>query len=319
MELSGKARLLQQNMPKSILFIHGRNWKPPEQDLVSLWREALHHGLLRDYPAAARRLEKTRSAMAYYGDLSNAFLEQNTGKSVPDELADRQMTLGRLKRYRSDEFTEKNFRQLPDLARYGEAITQGMGTLAQFLRLGRPMVERLAPDMREYWNQDSDFGTEVRHRVVQALKTTMERNDRLLVISHSLGAVVAYDAFWKLSRTVEYREQYGDRKVDLWITLGSPLANATARRHLKGYHASGARQYPSCVNRWINVRAEDDYIAGERDCAEEFSEMKEHGLVEDIQDFTIYNLAVRQGRSNPHCSLGYLIHPAVSLAVADWV
>ena len=33
----------------------------------------------------------------------------------------------------------------------------------------------------------------------------------------------------------------------------------------------------------------------------------------------IYNLAVRNGKSNPHHGTGYLIHPAVSRLVAEWL
>ncbi|MBW1990082.1 MAG: alpha/beta hydrolase [Deltaproteobacteria bacterium] len=306
-------------MQKTILIIHGRDTKPPRDELAALWKEALIHGVARDYPAEARRLSKIPFRIAYYGDLSNAFAAKRTGKPVEMDEMDRRITLSRLKRYRSDEFTAKTFRQLPAYNNYGETLTQGIGSVAQVFGLGRAVVERLAPDIREYWNQDSEFGMEVSERAISELKDALDNNERLLVIAHSLGAVVAWDAFWKLSRTLEYRETYGSKKIDLWMTLGSPLANATARKHLKGYHSSGEKRYPSTVNRWINVRAEGDYIAGDRACAEVYAPMLEHGLIQSIRDYSIFNLAVRKGKSNPHNSLGYLIHPVVSLSVAEWV
>jgi hypothetical protein len=42
-------------------------------------------------------------------------------------------------------------------------------------------------------------------------------------------------------------------------------------------------------------------------------------LVSSIRDYHIYNLAVRYCKSNPHSSLGYLIHPRVAKIVADWL
>jgi hypothetical protein len=42
-------------------------------------------------------------------------------------------------------------------------------------------------------------------------------------------------------------------------------------------------------------------------------------LVSSIRDYRIYNLAVRYGRSNPHSSMGYLVHPRVAKIVADWL
>lgn len=46
--------------------------------------------------------------------------------------------------------------------------------------------------------------------------------------------------------------------------------------------------------------------------------MKELKLVKSIGDQRVYNLAVREGASNPHNELGYLVLPAVS-AAAEWL
>ena len=42
-------------------------------------------------------------------------------------------------------------------------------------------------------------------------------------------------------------------------------------------------------------------------------------LVSAVKDYRIYNLAVRYGKSNPHSSVGYYIHPRVSKILVDWV
>jgi hypothetical protein len=47
--------------------------------------------------------------------------------------------------------------------------------------------------------------------------------------------------------------------------------------------------------------------------------MKKRKLVGEIRDEFVYNLAVRDGKSNPHHEGGYLVHPAVAQAVADWL
>ncbi len=47
--------------------------------------------------------------------------------------------------------------------------------------------------------------------------------------------------------------------------------------------------------------------------------MKELGLIDSITDQRIYNLAVRDGTSNPHHGAGYLIHPYVAGLVAEWL
>jgi len=42
-------------------------------------------------------------------------------------------------------------------------------------------------------------------------------------------------------------------------------------------------------------------------------------LVSAVNDYRIYNLAVRYGRSNPHSSVGYYIHPRVAKIIVDWM
>ena len=42
-------------------------------------------------------------------------------------------------------------------------------------------------------------------------------------------------------------------------------------------------------------------------------------LIEEINDHKIYNLAVRDGDSNPHHGPGYLISPRTVKIVTDWL
>jgi hypothetical protein len=47
--------------------------------------------------------------------------------------------------------------------------------------------------------------------------------------------------------------------------------------------------------------------------------MLEQRAVSMVQDYRVYNLAVRYGKSNPHSSVGYLIHPRTSKILVDWM
>jgi hypothetical protein len=38
-----------------------------------------------------------------------------------------------------------------------------------------------------------------------------------------------------------------------------------------------------------------------------------------IRDYKVYNLAVRYGKSNPHSSLGYLVHPRTAQIIVEWL
>jgi len=304
---------------KTLVFIHGRGFKPPKAVWRRLWLEALLHGIRRDRPECLPAFEAAHKEFAYFGDLSNPFLSEALGRPVPDDAEDRELCLMRLKRYNRTEFREENYVVLPGYSPLKEAAADSLGALLGLLHVNDPLIGSVAPDVREYWNPGSAFGSRLREPLVLPLKRALNRGGEVLLVSHSLGSVIAYDTLWKFSRTGEYRIQYSDRKVDLWLTLGSPLGDETVKRHLKGSEASGARRYPSNVRRWINVAAEDDYVCHDQRIRDDFEEMTRLGLVDSVEDHRIYNLAVRQGRSNPHHSLGYLLHPGVAAAIADWV
>ena len=107
--------------------------------------------------------------------------------------------------------------------------------------------------------------------------------------------------------------------MDTWVTLGSPLGDETAKRYLKGASLKGERRFPDNVKNWINVSAVDDYISHDNKVKDDFAGMLQGAKLELLEDRMMYNLAVRNGASNPHSSLGYLISPTVSEIVADWL
>ncbi len=73
------------------------------------------------------------------------------------------------------------------------------------------------------------------------------------------------------------------------------------------------------MRRWENVAAEDDYISHDQRVKNDFKEMLRLKLVDRLRDHRVYNLSVRQRKSNPHSSVGYLVNPKVAGLVADWV
>ena len=83
---------------KTVLFVHGRDFKPPPADLKRLWLAALRHGLARDRPEQLARFNAARKELVYYGDLSNRYLRA-TGRTfdATADLADRRRSLAELK------------------------------------------------------------------------------------------------------------------------------------------------------------------------------------------------------------------------------
>lgn len=306
-------------MGKTIILIHGRSFKPAEDQLKALWLEALIFGIERDH---ADKLDDFKAAtvdFVYFGDISNEFLESFSQR--PDnDLEDRKASLEQLKQFNKNQFTKANYDALPGFVSWKEALADSLSDFVDFIGLAQPVIGAVAPDMKEYWNEGTSFGSYLRETMTLPLKRAMNREDEILVISHSLGTLIAYDTFWKFSRTGEYRPKYSDKKVDIWVTLGSPLGNVTVQRNLKGVGAKPPRKYPGNIKQWINIAAEDDYVCHDQNVADDFDEMHQYGLLDaKIEDHRIYSLAVRHGTPNPHSSVGYLIHPLMAEIVAKWV
>jgi len=47
--------------------------------------------------------------------------------------------------------------------------------------------------------------------------------------------------------------------------------------------------------------------------------MLQQRVVSAVNDYRIFNLAVRYGKSNPHSSIGYYIHPRMTKILGDWL
>ena len=307
-------------MGRSILFVHGRDFKPARSALWPLWMNALRHGMKRDRPEQMRKFDRAIKQFIYFGDISNDFL-RSKGKTYDEkkDVASRRQTLEDLKQYGRHQFNKRTYNKLPGKDAFKEFLADAGSVLTSPIGLSEFLITTVAEDLREYWNFDSEFGSLVRGRMSDPLKQAMNRNDEILVVTHSLGTMVAYDTFWKFSHTSEYRRRYSSKKIDLWITLGSPLADTTVKRNLKGARADGLRRYPHNVRRWVNVAAEDDYISHDSTVGNDFRMMRTLKPPTKVEDREIYNLAVRSGKSNPHHGCGYLVHPAVVAYVADWL
>ena len=314
-------------MAKHIIMVHGRSYKPAAAALKRSWTGALAHGILRDH--GKRMLNRfnhknVKKTLVYYGDLSNSFLGKHTGnrwtkKREADDIADRKETLNALKEYGSREFTKTNYKNIRELGDvFKEVAANVFSGPMSLLGIGDEIVNMVAPDMEHYWNMDEKFGSDVRWRLTVPLSRALRAGDDVLLIAHSLGSIVAYDVLWKLSHYAEYAELH-NRKVNTLITMGSPLGDENAKKNLKGAGATKHRKYPHNIQRWLNFAAEDDFISHDATMANDYRKMLQYGLVSSITDRQIYNMAVREEGSNPHHGAGYLIHPQMSRAVANWL
>lgn len=306
---------------RSILYVHGRGFKPSPDTLAEIAVTALRKGIERDYPDCLPLLDDVTIELAYYGDLTRPLLEAS-GRRYDEELdvGDRRNALAELAQIpKRKRFGIRQYDRLPGKSALPEFLLSIGVPLLAAVGLWRWQLGRRIPDFAAYLGVDADYAEAVRARVREPLAAMLGRGDRVMLLTHGTGAVVAWDVLWELSHDERYAASLTHRKVDVWITMGCPLGDNFLRRHIRGGDAGDEERFPTNVVAWDNVSAEDDYMCYDNTLADDFRKMMSERLVSVVRDYKIYNHAVRYGKSNPHSSVGYLIHPRIAKIVSDWV
>ena len=282
---------------------------------------ALRSGVERDFPDMLDALDAVTKSIAWYGDL-NAEILQAKGKHYDESLdiGDRCNVLANLREISARKrFGIGQYDRLPGKSAVPEALVNIVAPLFGAIGLCVPLIRTVSKDFAQYFDRKSDYAMKVRERLREQLCELMDRGDRIILISHGTGNVVAYDVLWQLSHDPDLKEKYAEKKVEIWATLGAPLGDSSIRKRLLGAKEKMTAKFPVNVINWHNVSAEDDYCCHDNTLADDFKMMLQQRLVSAVHDHKIYNLAVRYGKSNPHSSLGYLIHPRISKILADWL
>ncbi len=300
---------------KKIIYVHGRDYKPKQRFLEDYWNETLEKGLLRDFgEKTVDKFKSIEAQMAYYGDVSNEYLKNYLDPyNEEEDIFDRKECLDKLSAYLKSDFNHSTYCDLPGKSSLPELVLGTISAPLSFFGLADNLVSSVAPDMKDYWNIDKSFGSDVRAPLTKILLEALKNDDEILLLSHSLGTIVSYDVLWKFSNSSKYKNVQ-EKKVHTWITMGSPLGDEDIKKRLKGAKASQERKHPLNINKWFNVASKDDYIAHDKNISNDFKNM--NVAKNDIRN---YNLAINNEKSNPHFETGYLISPEIVEIVAEWL
>jgi len=306
---------------RSILLVHGRDFKPAEQPLLDISLAALRHGIQRDYADHVDAYDMMAKEFVYYGDLTNALLESR-GKRYDEQLdlGDRNNALSDLKAIPARKrFGIRQYDRLPGKSALREFAADIAAPVLGTIGLTMPLIRCVSKDCAEYLSGKTDYAQKVRERVRNKLCEMLDRGEQVILITHGLGCIAAYEVLWQLSHDAEFKAKYSGSKVDTWVTLGAPLGDTHIRKRLLGAKNAAGERFPTNVITWHNVSAEDDYACHDNTLADDFKKMMHQRVVSAVHDHHVYNLAVRYGRSNPHSSVGYYIHPRLAKIVVDWM
>lgn len=244
---------MPDDMP-AIVGIHGiaQQYMSGPQ-LTAQWFDALKGGLeAAGDRARADALSPADLRVAFFGDLFRPPGSLSVG-DTPYTAEDlnpgaEQELLGAL--------YEAAIAQEPSLAPDGETLGPGMVTV-QFMLSMLAKSKTFAGLVQELFIRDlkqvNNFldNPKTKSRVLARVHEDVDGQTRVL-IGHSLGSVVAY----------EYMCQHPDAKVDVLITLGSPLGipNLIFNR-LTPPPVDGTGAWPGAAHSWVNVADRDDVVA----------------------------------------------------------
>jgi hypothetical protein len=274
---------------------------------------------------------RVRLTLAYFGDLTNGFLVEAQPRLTESmvrrrgrwfERPDTDGTdLERLLNRPTRRHTEQDYRELVRIhksRRFLDDVVRVVGPIASVTGLGVYAIGRLFPDLGAYLTSRK-WGSDIRLRLQRVLRPALVRGEDVALIAHSMGSIVAYDVLWKLSRLSEHRAVH-DRKVSLWLTVGSPLGDGSIQECLYDSNEGDDGRYPANIVSWVNVAAYDDFVAHDGTVTDDFEAMARGGLAQRMQDLPrIYTFWVGAKGVNPHKFYGYLNHPAVARQLARWI
>jgi hypothetical protein len=292
-----------------IIFVPGLKPKPPPELYESQLRRVLLAAVERSRPDAARALA---ADPRWFRLLSWTYLFYGTYRDITLDVPGIERLLAH------EAPTEAERRAVYSWPRRIERLSHVIGDAVPLL--GRwfagPAIRAQMHDANRYGRNRDGIGTTIRARLRGAIEEAWTDGAHVLLIGHSLGSMIAYDTLWDLS----HDEPPAHGRVDLFVTMGSPLATNFVRRRLRGREESGAARYPTNIGRWVNLAALGDTTALHARLAPHFREMVDLGLVESIDDYVdLDNFFHADFGVNVHEAYGYLAQPKVGELVGDWV
>lgn len=229
-----------------LVLTHGRSQEfGVPQTMLEAWEQALRYGLSRaDAPFAA----DIPISLAFYGDHWRPDAAEATTRGGPATPSARQSALA------------ADLAAAAPRGRGRGAVTTRAGWdslnslvvwLDERIRIGEVAVGWFMQDVEQYFS-DEDLRGKAIQRIVEAVN---EAGDEVILIGHSLGTVVAYDAL----------RRHPELTVRGYVSLGSPLGLPTVRRSLE--ETGGVLRFPNDLDRWVNIYDKRDFVTGNQPLA----------------------------------------------------
>jgi hypothetical protein len=286
-----------------MILVHGINQQgKSSQKILDEWLPSLRAAY--DTHGADPLLKLSRIEAAFYGDtleeLSSVRVKDQAialgADDVPDDFLE----------FAADALKEMALRMGASEAQINAelletAVAQGAGPNKKWIKAIARVIETISPlhgtlALRVLAQAHAYIRNEHVHDEVNKLvRPLFEDDEPAIVVSHSLGTIVAY------SLLREFAKRNRPRRSPLLVTLGSPLGIDSVRR---GFPKP--RVKPDNVQRWVNGADPEDFVALR-------PELTSENFGPGIENYP----NIDNGYENPHSIVGYLSDSRITNAIAE--
>ena len=269
-----------------IVFIHGLGGKPPKESYLKEWIQSL----IRDNPNLKLLPGVTNYSMIYWADLR--------GKIAPQKEHRTRQIVNGLNITQRRAIQTKSDKSV-NISWWNHLLDWIVDRIFYRFDIIMPhLLDWLVDDIYNYFyhyaNRQS-IGYRF-DKVMLEAQSRLREGDKLILISHSMGTIIALD-----------RLQSFPYRVDLLITMGSPLGMEWIQSKL------GRPGYPWVVKRWLNIFDIQDPISiVDQELRDDFPNAD--SPISDIETPTNHN---QKGEVDHHHWNGYLGSEALRIAIDD--
>jgi len=319
---------------KKIIMIHGLASKPPADDLHRLWSDCIIQNISVDDAPLARALEAQPDVFAttYWANATPHHIEDDAGYvkklgvQVGKVIAERRKISKKFHVGTGEKFG----------AFFKDRGLDVVKVMAGALSVKDDVMKTYLRET-ELYAEDQYIADRMRAPLQDALRAAWDNGQDITILSHSMGTFISYDVLWRFShRNVPEFRRYRRKRVQMFVTMGSPLGDATVRETLFARHHedSGKRQFPTNIDRWHNYACLGDVVSHYRDFEKIFFQKMKHlkvlpaspkhhaiDYVNLHNPFEVVSHSSNKGseKRNPHKSYGYLVQPRLGTWLTDFL
>lgn len=301
-------------MSKIIIGIHGLGNKPSKDILRQWWCYSLREGFRRiGKPQVFFNFE-----LFYWADILHE-------KPLDVNITDQKDPLFLLETYNPGRRMSENQhgpvrKKLRDyLEKQMDKLFLNEDMTLNFTSITDKLMRRYFKDMEAYYDSSgSEEQSEIKSRrdeIRSRLADTLyiHRGKDILLLSHSMGSIIAYDVLFHTAPHVP---------INTFITAGSPLGlpmivgRAFAEQNQGGDGFYKVRTPENIKRNWFNFADTNDTIAFDQTLKNDYAENSANIRVIDIM---VNNDYENRGIRNPHKIYGYLRTPEMAQVIYDFL